>query len=132
LGYSNVQGLTVNLDLITKGAITVEGKATFKEVVRFEKDVEFASSLEVKGELKTNKDTVGKAKIEKDKDKVTVKFAKPKSAVPVVTLSLGNGKFVMYSYQNVTKEGFEIVLAGPATEDLEFSWIAIQSAESTN
>lgn len=129
LGYSNLQGLTVNLDLITKGSLIVEGKATFKEMVQFEKDVQFASNVEVKGEFTTNNDTAGTSKIKTGEKKVKVEFSKPKTSKPIITVSVGNGKFVQYSYQNVTETGFEIVLPNPADEDLEFSWIAIQAQQ---
>ena len=127
LGYSNVQALTVNLDLIVKGAIVVEGEATFKQVVKFEKDVEFNGNVSLNGGLKAGEDVAGKAIIVKGETSIKVEFKKPKSTIPIVTLSLGNGKFAQYSYRDVTEDSFEIILATPASEDLEFSWVAIET-----
>ncbi len=125
LGYTNVQGLSVNLDLIVKGSLQLDGPATFKEAVKFEKDAEFAGNVSVKGQATFNGDTAGYAIIKKGEKSLAIKFKNPKPQIPIVTMSLGNGKFASYSYQNVTKEGFEIILANAADEDLSFSWIAI-------
>ncbi len=127
LGVTSVQGLTVNLDLIAKGALTVDGKATFKEVVRFQKDVEFEANVSVKGDLKLAGESSGRVYIKEGQMKVKVEFAKPKESVPVLAVTISNGKFAQYSYQNLTKESFEIVLPANATEDIEFTWITIQS-----
>ncbi len=127
LGYSNVQGLTVNLDLIAKGSLEVNGPATFKEAVRFQKDAQFDGNVAVKGQVTVNSDTAGYATIKAGQTSTTVKFTKPKTGKPVISLTLGDGKFAQYSYKNVTETEFEIVLAAPTIEDLTFSWVAVNA-----
>lgn len=127
LGYANMQGLTVNLDLIVRGAMIIDGKATFKEAVRFEKDVVFEKDVAVKGQATFNKDTAGYVTIKQGEATAKVTFTTAKARKPVIALTLGEGKFAQYSYRNVTEEGFEIILLTPATEDLSFSWVAIQT-----
>ncbi|MGI9027267.1 MAG: tail fiber domain-containing protein, partial [Candidatus Saccharimonadales bacterium] len=129
LGYTNTQGLTVNLDLIVKGALEVNGPATFKEMVRFQKDAQFDGNVAVKGQTTFNSDTAGYATIKAGDTSVKVKFTKPKTAKPVISLTLGDGKFAQYSYKNVTEEEFEIVLAAPSLEDLTFSWVAVSAEQ---
>ncbi len=119
LSNLNVGSLSVDLDLIVKGAMIVDGPATFKAAVRFQNDVNF------EGRATFNNDTGGFALIASGQDKVRVVFDQPYSAPPIISLSLGNGKFAKYSYQNVTAEGFEIVLEEPASADFTFSWIAL-------
>lgn len=125
LGYANVQGMTVNLSLIVQGALEVKGPVTFKEMARFEKDAQFDGNVSVKGQATFNNDTAGHATVKAGETTVKVKFGKPKTAKPVISLTLGDGKFAQYSYKNVTAEEFEIVLAAPALEDLTFSWVAV-------
>ncbi len=127
LGYANVQGLTVNLNLIVQGALEVKGPATFKEMVRFEKDAQFDGNVAVKGQITLNSDTAGTAVVKAGETSVKVKFSKPKTTKPVISLTLGDGKFAQYSYKNVTEEEFEIILASPALEDMALSWIALSA-----
>ena len=122
----SVGALTVQLDLIVQGALVVDGPATFKQMVRFEADAIFEGDVVVKGKAVLSEDAAGYAKIQPGMTSVKVTFKKPYQNTPIVTLSLGGGKFDSYSYQNVTSEGFEIILKEPATEELSFSWTAMQ------
>jgi hypothetical protein len=129
LGYTNVQSLTVNLDLIVKGAMEIDGPATFKEVVKFEKDAEFDGRVAFKGQTTFNDDTAGNATIKQGDTTVDVTFKAPKDRVPIIVVSLGDGKFAQYSYKDVNEDGFQIILSEPASEDLSFSWAAIQTEQ---
>jgi len=123
--------ITVNLDLIVKGAFVVEGPATFKEAARFQSDANFEQNVTVQGDTNLQghtsfgNDTAGFATVKLGQQSIIVTFTKPFAAPPVITLSLGDGKFATYSYRKVTANSFEIILKDPATEDLTFSWTAL-------
>jgi hypothetical protein len=119
-----VGSMTVELDLIIQGALVVDGPATFKEAVRFQKDATFDGNVAVNGTLMLNKDTAGFAKIKAGEQSIRIIFSKPYTDTPVITVSLGDGKFATYSYREVTAGGFEIILQNPASEDLTFTWTA--------
>ena len=52
-------------------------------------------------------------------------FDKPYEQPPVVTVSIKSGQFVQYAYKDLTPQGFTIVTSVPATDQIEFSWIAL-------
>ena len=124
LSNLTVGQLTVELDLIVQGAMVVDGPATFRQAARFQRDVTIDGDLAVKGTATLNRDAAGLAKIATGERSIFVTFSKPYAALPVITVSLGDGKFATYSYRNVTPNGFEIILKDAATEDLTFSWTA--------
>ncbi len=94
-------------------------------LVTFAKSVTFSDDVIFNGNVSFNSNTGGYAVISTGKQTVHVAFSKPYAQAPIITLNLGGGKFAQYSYNNVTPDGFDIVLALPATESLQFTWTAI-------
>jgi hypothetical protein len=90
--------------------------------------VVFAGDVEFQGGVSFSNNTGGFAKVVTGQQTVHVSFSKPFKQMPIVSLSLSDGKFAQYSYSNVTADGFDIVLNLPASEDLQFSWIALDVA----
>lgn len=123
--------LSVVMDLSVGGGMIVSGDATFKGLTVFEKlatfigKTIFRQDVEFDGHIAVASDTAGLALIRIGETKVQVKFDRPYTEMPIVSVSLGDGKFASYSYANLTNQGFEIVLEHPATNDLRFSWIAL-------
>ena len=122
--------MTVSEELFSAGTLTVSGTATFNADVFFAQLTQFDGNAVFNKEAQFN-DTVrfssnsgGYARIESGQETVHVTFTKPFTASPIVSLSL-DSKFARYSYANVTTQGFDIVLDQPATEQLQFSWIAL-------
>jgi len=126
-GEADFQQLTVNLDLIAKGALIVEGPATFRQAVKFEKDAAFDGNVSIKGQTTVGSDTAGVVTLPAGETVIKVEFSKPQTEIPIISLTLGDGKFAQYSYRNVTKDGFEIVVKTSSTDALNFSWIALQA-----
>ncbi len=131
LANLSVGKLNVTLDLFTEGALVVSGSAEFRGTAFFDQLVTFGDSLLVKGDAQFegtvtfNNDTAGYAVINTGRTSVHVSFSKPYARTPLVTVSLGGGKFARYSYNNVTETGFEIVLESTAAEAMQFSWTAL-------
>jgi len=125
------------MDMITDGGLQVSGPALFKGDTIFEKLVTFGDSVLFNGGVKFketvtfNSNAGGYAVITSGKQKVHVTFSKPFAEDPIITVSLGGGKFAQYSYDNVTTTGFDIVLESSAAQDLRFSWTAT-SVENPN
>jgi fibronectin-binding autotransporter adhesin len=116
---------TVSLDLIVEGALTVNGSAEFRGSTIFAALATFNGDVAVNGTATFNNNAGGYAVIRAGRQTVHVSFTKPYAQPPIVNISLGGGKFAQYSYNNVTADGFDIVLANPASEDLEFTWTAL-------
>lgn len=85
----------------------------------FNQDVEFEGTPEF------NKDAGGYAVIKTGSNRIHVQFDKEFTNRPPVKVTLSNGKFATYSYENLTTTGFDIVVQSPTSEDLTFSWIAL-------
>jgi hypothetical protein len=123
--------MTINMDLFTRGAITVAGNANFQAEVFFQELVTFGNSavftrdVQFQDGVSFSNNTGGYAIMNPGQQTIRVNFTKPFAQVPIVSISLTDGKFAQYSYKNVTAEGFDIVLSLPATEQLQFSWIAL-------
>ena len=122
--------MTVELDLIVQGALVVNGPATFAEAVRFQSDATFDGNVAVNGTLTLNKDSAGMAKIATGEQSIRIVFSQPFETDPIITVSLGDGKFATYSYKDVTTDGFKIILKDPAAEDLTFSWTATSVSDT--
>jgi hypothetical protein len=118
------QGLTVGGDAEFRGNSFFYGLVTFVEKTIFRNDIRF------EGRPTFNNDTAGFAVIYPTQTEVEVKFDKPYEHPPVVVVSLRNGKFATYSHKDVTTDGFKIVLPGPASDELEFSWIALSVTDA--
>jgi hypothetical protein len=127
----HVGTFTADLNTLLNGSLLVNGQAEFTSaaifggLVTFAKPVIFNDDITFNGNVSFNSNTGGYAVISKNAQTVHVSFSKPYAQAPIVSLSLGGGKFAQYSYNNVTADGFDIVLASPATEDLQFTWTAI-------
>ncbi len=108
----SLSDLVVEKSLIILGSITIDGLA------------EFFGNVIIHGELILNSKQAGFALIPKTGTSVTVVFGSGGlSGTPVVTASPDTP--VLYGVKNATQSGFTINLAGPATADIRFSWIAI-------
>jgi excisionase family DNA binding protein len=133
----SADSLRLTMDMITDGGLQVSGPALFKGDTIFEKLVTFGDSVLFNGGVKFketvtfNSNAGGYAVITSGKQKVHVTFSKPFAEDPIITVSLGGGKFAQYSYDNVTTTGFDIVLESSAAQDLRFSWTAT-SVENPN
>jgi len=133
----SLQAATVALDmsvmgaLYANGSLTVLGPAQFRGEVSFEQlvnflgDVSFGRSTVFQGRTTFNNDTAGFAVIHQGQQEIKVKFDETYSSLPVVTVNIKNGKFATYSYKDLTKDGFTIILKDIANEDVEFSWTAL-------
>ena len=105
--------LSVNGMLDANNGLQVMGPAVFNGSVTFN------------GQTTFNSDYGGYAVIHAGQSQVQVTFATPYDATPVVTISSDDGQFVNYSYENLTADGFTIVIPKTATQDVSFSWSAI-------
>ncbi len=124
LSNLTVGALTVDLNLLANSGLTVMGNAHFAGNALFDQLVTFGGNVSFGGTATFNNDTAGYAVISSGNQVVHVEFTKPYAQPPVITISLGGGKFASYSYDNVTANGFDIVLENPATQELKFSWTA--------
>jgi hypothetical protein len=139
LGLSslNLQSVTISLDLNVVGSLTANGglivggsadfrgETKFQKLVSFMDRVVFRQDVSFQGRTTFNNDTAGFATIYETQQEIKVKFDKPYSQSPVVVVSVNNGKFVVYSYKDLSPEGFTIILRDPATEQFNFSWTAL-------
>lgn len=132
----SVKTINASLDINARGALDVEGLATFNGQTNFQKQVDFAAranfhnDIDIDGHPTFNTDTAGNAHIKAGKTSVHISFEKEYYTTPVVTLTLGNGQFTEYSYANLTAKGFDVVVKNPANQDLDFSWIALSVKNS--
>lgn len=87
--------------------------------------VVFKTDVQFEGRATFNKDTAGFALLKPTENRIHITFEQEYATPPIINVSVGNGAFAAYSYENVTTTGFDIVLATPATQNIEFSWIAL-------
>jgi excisionase family DNA binding protein len=119
-----VDHLTVNMDMFVNGSMVVSGPAEFKGSTLFDDLVTFGGDTTFNGSVTFNNNSAGYAVIKPGENSIQVIFKQPFKTPPIVTISLGDGKFATYSYRNVTEQGFEIILPQAATDRLTFSWTA--------
>jgi len=112
-GTLSIGDLIVQNSLFVMGDITIEGLATF------------LGDVEVKGELIVSNKQAGFALIPASGTSVTVYFGSGMKATPVVTASPDVP--VLYAVSKTSATGFTIRLAGPAPEDVTFSWHALST-----
>lgn len=120
------ESLTVGGALVVGGDAEFRGQSVFHKLVSFMDRTIFGSDVEFRGDVTFNQNSAGYAQLEAGKTTVEVEFATPLDSQPLITLGLGGGQFVNYSYQNVTERGFEIVIDSPQENDLMFTWNAVQ------
>nr|MBA3758419.1 tail fiber domain-containing protein [Candidatus Saccharibacteria bacterium] len=125
LSNLHVGTLTADFDTLINGALTVSGDALFNSLVTFVRPVIFSDDVIFNGNVSFNSNTGGYAVINTGAQSVHITFSKPYSQPPIITLGLGGSSFAQYSYDNVTADGFDIVLAVPAGQNLNFTWTAI-------
>ena len=102
------------------GTITVRGEANFESRVTFKKPITLSP------------DSAGTAMIKSGEKFVEVKFSESYETEPKVVANLNNDDeslFISYKIANKTKDGFKIVLASPAAQDLNFDWLAFAAIE---
>lgn len=124
LNNLTVGALTVDLNLLANSGLTVMGNAHFAGNALFDQLVTFGGSVMFNGTATFNNDAAGYAVISAGNQTVHVEFTGPYTQPPVITVSLGGGRFASYSYDNVTANGFDIVLENPTSQELRFSWTA--------
>jgi hypothetical protein len=117
--------LMANGSLRVGGDAEFNGNTVFNRLVAFMDKVIFKQDVQFEGRATFNKDAAGFAVLHVTENRIHITFAQEYATVPVINVSVGNGVFAQYSYENVTTTGFDIVLAAPATQDIEFSWIAL-------
>lgn len=123
--------LVVNLEMLLNGALIVEGPAEFRGETLFDSLVTFGDSLMVRGDAQFqgtatfNNSAGGYAQINSGQQRVRVTFTKTYSQPPVVTATLSGTSYASYSYENVSADGFDIILKDPATDTMKFSWTAL-------
>ncbi|TSC57319.1 MAG: Cell wall surface anchor family protein, partial [Candidatus Peregrinibacteria bacterium Greene0416_19] len=106
-------------ELIIRNALFVHGPVTIEGLASFLGDVT------VKGTLTLSSRQAGTAVIPAGRTFVAVSFGSGFTAPPVVTASPGDFVTTPWRVRPVTQTGFTIELREPASEDLQFSWIAI-------
>ncbi len=112
-------GLTVGGPSEFRGNTLFAGLVTFVEKTVFNKDVQF------QGRATFNADSGGYAVIKPGQREVEVRFDAPYQQAPVVSVAVKNGQFVQYAYTDLTPDGFKIQLSEVATQQIEFSWVAL-------
>jgi hypothetical protein len=123
--------LTVSGNALINGSLVVDGPAQFGGDTIFDKLVTFGGAINFNGDAtfagraSFNSDAGGFAIISSGKSEIEVKFEKPYSEIPAVTVTNKNGLFMRYAYKDLTPAGFTIVLENPASSDAQFAWTAL-------
>jgi hypothetical protein len=153
--------VTLNLNVdgtITTNGLTVGGPAEFKAETTFQKlalfveKVIFKNDVSFENHATFNKDAGGVAIIKKGYTKVEISFQKPYQQTPIVAANyaLDDSKLPdgtidsieakqsrltdsAYSYTvgRTGTGGFTIILNKPATEDIQFNWLATSVKDAT-
>jgi hypothetical protein len=132
-GDTNIEkGLTVQGNVVFNGGLTVESIGSIGGLLALQSDVEFF------GRPYFTKDTAGFARIRVGERQIRVNFGSEYLEQPIVTttLSLDETRSLAsvasivasrtnYIITDKSKTGFTITLSDPATDTLEFSWIAL-------
>lgn len=138
----SIQSAVVKLDLkvdgqlFANGGLKVYGPAEFRgnamfyKVVTFMEKTVFNEDVSFVGRATFNNDAGGFAIIKKDKAEIEVKFEKPFEDVPIVTVNARDGQFVTYTYKDLDKNSFKIILKDPADKDTTFAWTALSIKEA--
>lgn len=129
------------------GLARFEGETFFQSLASFAQKVIFKQTVEFEATPTFSQDTAGLAIIPAGQRTIDVRFDQAYTQTPIVTvtpmiettpetraalqadpaiLSIVGRNFVT---TNITTEGFTILLADPAPQDLTFSWIAVNVKE---
>jgi hypothetical protein len=125
LDLNVVGSLTANGGLVVGGAADFQGETRFQKLVSFMDRVVFRQDVSFQGRTTFNNDTGGFAVIHPTQTEVKVKFTRAYDSEPVVSVNVRDGQFVSYTYKDLTKEGFTIIIKDPATQDITFAWTAL-------
>lgn len=106
------------------GAATFSGEVNFLKLVSFAKQATFYEDVLFKARPIFSNDNGGFATIVENDNEIKIVFNKPFSQTPVVSVNNTDGQFVDYTYKDLTKDGFTIVLKTSASKDITFSWTA--------
>ncbi len=96
------------------------GKVIFRKIVTFKGDSYF-----YKAPTFMDADMAGKAVINKNHDKINVRFFKPYKQAPIINVTHVGNQPIAFTVVNITKTGFTIKLSQPAIQDEQFNWMAI-------
>jgi hypothetical protein len=136
-GNANLVG---NLSLAAadiRGGLTVGGDSNFIGLSNFQKlatffaKAVFRQDVQVQGHIGVSKDGAGYAALRKGERSVHIDFDRPYDTPPVISASITNGQFAVYSLDHATNKGFDISLQSPATDDTNFSWTAVGVTDPT-
>ena len=120
---------------------TFSGLTFFNADVQFMSKVTFGSEVEFKVPPMFNKDTAGFAVVKTGANKVDITFDTPYIATPIVNTSISFeegdnvneasaaqffGEDIKFIVINKSKNGFTIILNKNASNDVHFSWTALQ------
>ncbi len=106
--------------LFVKGALEVLGDLTVRGIAKF------FGPVEIHGELIVSAKQAGYARIQAGETQVTVVFASGGYvSTPVVTATPNSYVSSAWWTSKATATGFTVQLKEPATEDADFSWIAV-------
>lgn len=153
-----VLNLNVNGTITSNGGLVVGGPAQFKAETTFQKlatfidRVVFKQAVIFENHATFGKDAGGIAIIKPGANKVEVKFQTPYEQNPIVNANfeledsklpdgtidsvetkqtrLLEGEY-SYAIGRVTERGFTIILNKPATEDIQFHWVATSVQDAT-
>jgi hypothetical protein len=117
--------LALNAGLSVDGDAVFNGHSVFDNTVTFGDAVTFNGPVTFNGQTHFSSNTGGYATVKAGQSSVHIGFSQAYDSAPIVSATLGNGSFAEYSTNNVTADGFDIVLSQPATSDLQFSWLAL-------
>jgi excisionase family DNA binding protein len=117
--------LALGSGLTVSGTAEFGGDTIFDKLVTFKDAVTFNGPVTLNGPTHFNSNTGGYAKVTAGQSTVHVTFSAAYDQAPIVSATLGHGAFAQYSTNNVTTQGFDIVLSQPAASDLQFSWLAL-------
>jgi hypothetical protein len=134
LSKSNQDSATSNLNLASAslsggltvgGDITVAGLSSFQKLATFFAKAIFKQDVQIDGHLTLAADSAGYASLRTGEKEVHVTFKTPYDSLPIVLVGPGEGQFTQATAANIAKDGFDIAVAAPMTQDTKFSWSAV-------
>jgi Chaperone of endosialidase len=124
---------TGNSDGIFQNGVTVSGLSifggitSFLDTTIFEKQAEFKGGAKFERVTTSTADAAGHTTIPSGETKVTVTFANPYETIPVVNATLRSLITQNFRVTEESETGFTIEIDTPETDDIKFSWSAIQT-----
>ena len=116
----------LNNGLHVLGASRFGSETDFEGLVSFMDEVVFYENVLFKNRPVFNNDSGGFAVIQETHQEVKIKFDKPFKSLPVIHVNNIDGQFIEYTYEDLSIDGFTIILRGPAAKDTKFSWTAFE------